>query len=575
MAGFNQTVPSLSDSGVAGGIVTNFRAAAATLTIAPTGGNSATFSGSIQDGTAQTALTLNGNGVQVLSGVNTFSGPTTITAGTLQTGSNTALSALSAVVIGSSGVLDVDGNAPTAPSLSGNGVVTNNGAGPGTLTLAPAGGSATFSGVIQNGTQPTALTVNGAGTQVLTGANIYGGATTITAGTLQIGSGGTLGSISGAGGIVLGSAGVLAYDRSDTVAVPGNITGNGGVAQIGSGILLFNGNYGYNGPTSIVNGTLAGTGTLDGPVVITAGGTLAPSANVPGSFSTLTVGGLTLATNSQTVLDYDVGSSTGDMVVVQGNLTLGGGQTLDIVGSPGIWPVDLYPLMSYQTITGAPGTLALENVTVGPNDIALVSTAVIGGSKDLVIDVARVDVWTGAQSTAWNTAATNWNTGNGLYADGDAVVFDDTSTTANGAVSQGNVTIAGAVQPALVTVNNSAIPYTFSGPGGIAGPTSLVKNGNGLLTLANAGNTYTGATIINGGTLALGGVAMPAPLMHITFNGPLGAVNNPWIPDSSGNGCNLTLVNPWFSGASTCPARSATACTSAAGRSLTSAARAG
>ena len=73
--------------------MTNSGATAATLTLAPTGGNSATFSGTIQDGSpgSQTALTLNGNGTQVLAGTNTYSGPTTITAGTLQAATTAAL----------------------------------------------------------------------------------------------------------------------------------------------------------------------------------------------------------------------------------------------------------------------------------------------------------------------------------------------------------------------------------------------------------------------------------------------------------------------------------------------------
>ena len=120
--GNGQTVASLSDVTLgSGGIVTNSGTTAATLTLAASDGNSTTFSGTIQNGSpgSQTALTLNGNGTQVLAGTNTYSGPTTITAGTLQAGSNTGLSASSAVVIGSSGVLDVGGYSPTTPSLFG------------------------------------------------------------------------------------------------------------------------------------------------------------------------------------------------------------------------------------------------------------------------------------------------------------------------------------------------------------------------------------------------------------------------------------------------------------------------
>ena len=135
--GNGQTVASLSDVTLgSGGIVTNSGTTAATLTLAPSDGNSTTFSGVIQNGSpgSHTALTLNGNGTQVLAGTNTYSGPTTITAGTLQAGSNTGLSASSAVVIDGSGVLDIGGYSPTTPSLSGNGLVTNSGAAA-TLTL--------------------------------------------------------------------------------------------------------------------------------------------------------------------------------------------------------------------------------------------------------------------------------------------------------------------------------------------------------------------------------------------------------------------------------------------------------
>ena len=77
----------------------------------------------------------------------------------------------------------------------------------------------------------------------------------------------------------------------------------------------------------------------------------------------------------------------------------------------------------------------------------------------------------------------------------------------------------------------------------IGGTVGLTKAGNGVLTLT-AANTYTGTTRITAGTLkfgvAGGGVL---PLVHYTLDsGTLGAISpGTIIPDSSGNGINLTV----------------------------------
>ena len=62
-----------------------------------------------------------------------------------------------------------------------------------------------------------ALTKNGASTLILTADNSYAGGTTIAAGTLQVGNGGTTGSV-GTGPVLDDSA--LVFDRSGIVTVP-------------------------------------------------------------------------------------------------------------------------------------------------------------------------------------------------------------------------------------------------------------------------------------------------------------------------------------------------------------------
>ncbi|MBM3889468.1 MAG: DNRLRE domain-containing protein, partial [Verrucomicrobia bacterium] len=117
----------------------------------------------------------------------------------------------------------------------------------------------------------------------------------------------------------------------------------------------------------------------------------------------------------------------------------------------------------------------------------------------LTINYTGSLTWTGSSDTNWNTSTTNWKpTGGNNYAtsfgDGDTVVFDDTG--ANRIIH-----IPSAVSPGAMIVSNSvAAPYLFNGV--ISGSGGLTKYGHGLATLGT-NNSYTGATIINAGTLAL------------------------------------------------------------------------
>ncbi len=267
LAGYNNTVGSLSGGGVAGGNVT---LGGATLTLS--GSGSATYAGGIS---GNGGIIKTGTGTQTFTGANTFTGTTVINGGKLAAGSTTALSAASDVTLANvaGAVLDLAGYNNTVNSLSGGGSnggnVTLGGA---TLTLSGSA-STTYAGVIAGDGN---LVKNGAGTLTLTGENTYGGTTTVNAGTLQIGADGNSGSLSAAS--ITGSLGaILALNRAGTLSIDSAIGGDLAINQIGSGTTVLNNVNTYTGATSINSGMLQINGdnsAATGVITVNNGGSL-------------------------------------------------------------------------------------------------------------------------------------------------------------------------------------------------------------------------------------------------------------------------------------------------------------
>jgi autotransporter-associated beta strand protein len=154
------------------------------------------FSGVLVNGASAGSLVKVGGATLSLSGANTYTGATTVNAGTVElTGS--LLSGL--VSVGTQGALNVRGGgllpvtatlgvdgaasffnpAVTLGTLNGSGAVTMDST---VLTL----GGGVFSGVLADGASPGSLVKVGGATLSLSGANTYTGTTTVNAGTVEL-----------------------------------------------------------------------------------------------------------------------------------------------------------------------------------------------------------------------------------------------------------------------------------------------------------------------------------------------------------------------------------------------------
>jgi len=360
-----------------------------TLTLGGSNAGLNTFGGKIADGTgAVISLTKADAGKWILTGTNTYSGPTTISGGTLQIGTGGATGTL--------GTGTVTNNATLIFNRSDNLLVGNTIFGSGQL--------------IQAGT----------GTTILTGTNTYSGVTLINNGVLQIGNGGASGTL-GTGNIT--NLASLVFNRSDALTVTNLITGTGALTQIGPGTLKLTRANSYAGGTMVSNSTLlvnntTGYGTGSGAVTVWGGGTLGGTGAVasltlqsgavlsPGnSVGTITIPTLTMQSGSTNLIEitsptlapgtYDVVRST-DFVTFGGVLSLafsGGAYTNGSVIPVYEVPSDNYDgnfeaitstgLGPYQSALFDPAT-GLVTVIPEPGPVALV-----GGGLALLVVLRR------------------------------------------------------------------------------------------------------------------------------------------------------------------------------------------
>jgi len=284
----------LSTSAGGGTILTGTVALGSDSQIAPSATTDLAIDGVIS---GAGGFTLNGLSL-VLGAANTYDGATIITSGNLVVKADGALgSSTGGTTVNSGGALRIDNVVYTAAE-----VVTLNGG-----SLDSSGSNSSFAGSVAvaaasaiNVINNEPLTISGAvtgssaleigadsgfgGTLILTGANTYSGAASVTRGTLQIGSGSTSGDFAPSS-VALASGSNLSFDRSDAIAAGYAISGAGAVNHDGSGTLTLSGTNTYTGDTKVNAGTLNLAGSLTSDVIVAAGATVAGSGSSTGSLS--------------------------------------------------------------------------------------------------------------------------------------------------------------------------------------------------------------------------------------------------------------------------------------------------
>jgi len=412
---------------------------ARTIALGGTNTGNNTLAGSIGNaGSGVTTLAKNDSGTWLLTGTNTYSGPTNVNAGRLILGNGGTSGSVASATINNLGILGFN----RSDTLTYGGVITQTGS----------------------------VQQLGAGTTILTGANSYTGGTTISAGTLQLGNGGTTGSITG--NVV--DNGVLAFNRSDTVTFNGVVSGTGSVRQNGAGTTILAGINSYAGGTAINAGTLqvssdANLGAAAGPLSFN-NGILRTTANITSARAATLTGAGTLLTDAGTSFTLS------GVVSGAGGLTKSGTGTLILTGTNGY--------AGGTTISG--GTLSLGN---GGTSGSILGNVTNNGS--LVFDrsdnIGFGGLVSGTGSVTQKGAGVVTLTGNNSY-------------TGITAVNAGTLLINGD-QSAATGLTSIASGATLGGSG-IVGGNVNVANG-GILAPGNSPGTMT----INGNlSLASGSV---------------------------------------------------------------------
>ena len=417
-----------------------------------------TFASAIGNGTTA-ALVKTGPGALILTQPSTYSGGSTLTQGTLEFPNN-GLGGTGSVTMNGAILRWATGN---TQDLSSRMVMVNGR----TASFSTNGNDVTFANAIGGSTSGNLTKTNTAGTLALMGANTYSGTTTVGGGTLKIGNFTSLG--------VFGP---------QTTATPLTTVAGGATLDL-------NGNLGVNEAISINGSGVGGAGALVNHSATAASigkeivGLTVPATGSGSGFSTAPAvvisgtgtGATATASLGVTTESFELNVSGDREYTVAPTVTIGGGGT-------GATATAVLSEGTTGTVIGITVTSAGSGFTTSP-------TAVISGGTSTGTSVSS---FTGNDINFTVGGLTLTNAGSG-YTGTPTVTFDGSPATV--ATTYSSVTLA--ANSSIGGTGNTTIDGVVSESGGSR---ALTKVAAGTVTL-NGANTYTGETLVDGGTLSI------------------------------------------------------------------------